>query len=102
MEDPKEHRDRAFAIGGTVWPGTSKVLEEMGELQQVLGKLIQTGGDARHWDGDLRPKIVEEIADVLAALDFFAMKNLTAEENVQVSVRFFVKCGLFRGWHQET
>jgi hypothetical protein len=24
-----------FSIGNAVWPGTSKLLEEMGELQQV-------------------------------------------------------------------
>jgi len=34
-----------FSIGSAVWPGVSKVIEEMGELQQVLGKLIAVAGD---------------------------------------------------------
>jgi hypothetical protein len=33
-----------FAIGSDAWPGTSKLLEEQGELVQVLGKLMATGG----------------------------------------------------------
>lgn len=48
-----------FTIGSGVWPGASKLLEEMGEpqqalgkLQQTLGKLIQTSGTAEHWELD--------------------------------------------------
>lgn len=32
-----------FSIGSTTWPGVSRVLEELGELGQVLGKLIGSG-----------------------------------------------------------
>src|ERR1700722_949537 len=64
-----------FSIGSKVWPGTSKVIEEMGELQQVLGKLIAVAGDTKHWDGDLRKKLIEEIGELSAALDFFKTQN---------------------------
>lgn len=87
-----------FSIGSAVWPGTSKVIEEMGELQQVLGKLIATGGDTQHWDGDLRKRLIEEIADVTAALVFF-QKNLTLDEVGQVIERAERKFDLFNEWH---
>jgi hypothetical protein len=60
-----------FSIGSKVWPGASKVIEEIGELMQVLGKLIAVAGDTKHWDGDLRPRLVEEMGDLTAALMFF-------------------------------
>src|SRR5580692_6487701 len=87
-----------FSIGSKVWPGTSKVIEEMGELQQVLGKLMATAGDTQHWDGDLRKRLVEEIGDVTAALLFFQEENL---EDVALDIidRVQKKLVLFRQWH---
>lgn len=73
-----EHRtgDGSFSIGSDVWPGASKVIEEMGELLQVLGKLVAIRGQADHWDGsDLTARLHEEIADVEAALAFFVRAN---------------------------
>jgi hypothetical protein len=88
-----------FSIGSTVWPGTSKVIEEMGELQQVLGKLIALAGDTKYWDGvDLRKRLIEEIGDLTAALLFFRQKNFTTEEARQVSDRIDKKLTLFREW----
>jgi NTP pyrophosphatase (non-canonical NTP hydrolase) len=87
-----------FSIGSKVWPGTSKVIEEMGELGQVLGKLIAVAGDTKHWDGDLRKRLVEEIGDVVAALLFF-QHNLTATEGQQIAERAEKKLALFREWH---
>lgn len=89
-----------FQFGGDTWPGTAKLLEEMGELQQVLGKLIMIGGLTRHWDGDLRPRLVEELADVQAALEFFVVHNLTTEERIQTGARVDEKLDLFQSWHQ--
>lgn len=68
--------DTPYGIGSARWPGASRVVEESGELVQVLGKLIGAGGGTEHWDGtDLRPRLVEEIGDVRAALDFFVEAN---------------------------
>ena len=92
-----------FSIGSSVWPGTSKLIEEMGELHQVLGKLIATAGDTEHWSGDLRQKLVEEIGDVRAAIRFFEEQNMTGTELVLIEKRSRVeKLALFRKWHRES
>jgi len=90
-----------FSIGSTVWPGTSKVLEELGELQQVLGKLIATAGAEQHWDGsNLRDRIVEEIGDVVAALTLFETLNMTDDECRRVGDRALLKVATFQAWHE--
>jgi len=89
-----------FAIGSRVWPGVSKVLEEMGELAQVLGKLIAVAGSTSHWDGDLRGRVIEEAADVLAAVRFFAELNLDSQELRAFNVRVFAKIQKFHDWHR--
>lgn len=91
-----------FSIGSAVWPGTSKVIEEAGELLQVLGKLIATSGETAHWDGtDLRERLCEEIADVTAALRFFCSENLTSEEAAAIVQRVDEKHLRFQAWHRE-
>lgn len=89
-----------FAIGGEVWPGTSKLIEEMGELNQVLGKLIATGGEEVHWDGlNLRVRLQEEIADVRAAIYFFEQSNFAINERNNIIDRADEKHRLFWKWH---
>lgn len=104
LADPKEdYRPPGsgdFSLGSKVWPGTSKVIEEMGELQQVLGKLIAVAGNTKHWDGDLRRKLVEELGDLAAALGFFQTENLTLEETEQLFHRASKKLELFDKWHK--
>lgn len=92
-----------YAIGSKHWPGLSKLTEEMGELQQVLGKLIATGGDELHWDGsNLVIRLVEEMGDVYAALDFFQSSNLTLiEQAPKIAERKQSKFRLFVQWHIE-
>jgi NTP pyrophosphatase (non-canonical NTP hydrolase) len=89
-----------YSIGSEVWPGTSKVIEECGELAQVLGKLIALAGQTDHWDGsDLRERLHEEIADVRAALTFFAEANRL--DHYRLADRTAEKVDLFRRWHRE-
>lgn len=100
MFDMKASGD--FSIGSNVWPGTSKLLEEMGELRRVLGKLIATAGETTHWDGwDLRDRLVEEAADVAAALMFFQAMNLSTDELARLDRRMVEKVRLFNGWHMD-
>lgn len=87
-----------FSIGSRVWPGTSKLIEEMGELNQVLGKLIAVGGATDHWSGDLRKMLVEEIGDAMAAIRFFVDQNLTVEEGTSVAIRSDNKLVRFTEW----
>lgn len=66
-----------YSIGSDVWPGTGKVIEEAGELLQVLGKLIGAGGLIAHWDDtDLTQRLIDELADLRAAAAFFEDVNL--------------------------
>jgi hypothetical protein len=90
-----------FAIGDEEWPGVSKVLEEMGELQQVLGKIMGVHGDTKHWSGDLRKMLIEEMADVQAALVFFQKYNLTSDETLEYLRRITFKLMRFDAWHRD-
>jgi hypothetical protein len=72
----------------------------MGELQQVLGKIMGVRGATDHWSGDLRKMLVEEIADLRAALIFFQEHNLTEEELSTVIQRTGFKLRRFEAWHR--
>lgn len=89
-----------YSIGSTVWPGLSKLIEEAGEVQQVGGKLIGSGGRPTFWDGNnVNDKLVEELGDLLAAIEFFMEKNpINAQA---VNERRFMKLEIFRKWHAE-
>lgn len=94
--------DGSFSIGSTVWPGASKLIEEIGELGQVLGKLIATHGETAHWDGtDLRVRLIEEMGDVQGALDFMAQMNFKPFERVAMSTRAEWKRRQFFEWQDE-
>lgn len=91
-----------FAFGDKEWPGLAKLNEESGELVQVIGKLMMTHGQAKHWDGsDLRARLVEEMGDVSAACAFIYAHVLTAEERATVCDRVRKKLALFVKWHRE-
>jgi NTP pyrophosphatase (non-canonical NTP hydrolase) len=105
-----------YSIGQNHWPGLARLMEEMGELQQVLGKVMASGGNVQEvviarwrgvklvylpgdepagYDPKQEPKpleikvpeilyydktllltrLREEIADVLAAIEFFVVQN---------------------------
>lgn len=89
-----------FQIGSDVWPGLSKLIEEAGEVQQVAGKLIMTGGDPGHWDGsDLRERLTEELADLQAAIEFVSEHGHLDVDKLYE--RRADKLRLFRKWHRE-
>lgn len=92
--------DGAFSIGSDVWPGVSKLIEEIGELGQVLGKLIATHGAREHWDGsDLLDRLHDEIADVGAALVFVQQANGLDPD--RIAGRAEAKLQLFHRWQRE-
>lgn len=91
-----------FSIGSQVWPGACKLIEEMGELQQVLGKLIATAGETKHWEGkDLKERLIEEMGDVKAALNFFGEANFTADDRADIVMHADRKQQLFLKWHKK-
>lgn len=87
-----------YSIGNEVWPGLGKLVEEMGELNQVLGKLIGCHGENKHWNmGDMNAKLVEEIGDTLGAIKFFVHKNEI--DNQKIQDRKILKFNKFCDWH---
>jgi hypothetical protein len=89
-----------YSIGSARWPGLSKLTEEMGEVQQVVGKLLGTGGERDHWDGsDLELRLQEELADLRAAIDFVIGECHLDKKAIQA--RENTKLALFLKWHVE-
>lgn len=90
-----------FSIGSKQWPGLSKLVEECGEVTQVVGKIMGARGDASrpHWDGsDLRKRLQDELADVLAAASFVI--QFCDLDEVAIDTRVKVKRALFEHWHK--
>lgn len=87
-----------FSIGSDVCPGLSKLVEECGEVLQVAGKLIATGGKSDHWDGTaLWARMEEELADLTAAIDFFRIHN----NFCPMTKRYVEKMQRFQEWHEK-
>ena len=88
-----------FGVGSPVWPGVGKLVEEAGEALEVAGKLVSNGGHRTHYDGrDLRQKLIEELADLAAAIDYLAAANHLGPELDQ---RRRLKLQQFWAWHRE-
>lgn len=87
-----------FAIGSINWAGLSKLVEECGEVIQVCGKIIATGGDTEHWEGaDLAERLEAELGDLLAACEFVVDKNNLDGEAI-LTCRD-AKLDIFEEWH---
>lgn len=95
--------------------GLAKLIEECGELQQVAAKKLAYFDTDNHPDGsNLRIRLEEEIADVLAACDFvtltFQLSNriamplseLVAPMAETIQERRQRKLALFLHWHAQT
>lgn len=98
---PASNPGTLFSFGSDVFPGLAKLLEEMGELGQVCGKLMGTGGQVEHWDGtNLRDRLEEELGDLEAAILFFGLANPDIDL-MKVMARSQKKLELFKAWHAE-
>lgn len=90
-----------FAIGDKEdeWPGVSKLVEECGEVLQIAGKLMGTGGQEMHWDGsNLHMSFENELADLKAAILFVCDVNCLDGERFEERVQ--KKLARFRRWHE--
>jgi NTP pyrophosphatase (non-canonical NTP hydrolase) len=102
MDHPDQfnREDSMFAIGDEEWPGLSKLAEECGEVIQVIGKLMGTRGKTDHWDGmDLRKRLIEELADLIAAICFAVDQNRLDEQALKERIE--KKLETFERWHNE-
>lgn len=90
-----------YDIGSHTWPGLAKLIEETSELNQVLAKLMATGGDPAYFDGtDLLDSLHCELADTYAALRFFTETNTCIDE-LFLKERLRTKLAGFKRWHEE-
>lgn len=87
----------------TKWHGIAKLMEEMGELQTVLGKLMAYP-NGEHPDMRYAPPLLnrlrDELADVLAATQFFIGHNLTGEECEAIEARVAYKTRRLEEWQK--
>jgi hypothetical protein len=81
--------------------GVAKLIEECGELTQILGKKLAYWHTDDHPDGQglISERIMEEMGDVRAALDFVAEQ--LGLSSVIIDARRRSKLNTFRGWHAE-
>ncbi len=90
-----------FAIGDDNWPGLSKLTEECGELLQVIGKLMATHGEPKHWDGtDLMQRFLDEMGDLGGAHEF-VVGFMSRDDRASVRQRAREKLALFQRWHSD-
>jgi hypothetical protein len=92
---------KPYCIGSDEWNGLSKLIEELGELQQVCGKIIGSEGSTAHWSGDLNEKFIEEIGDVYASLDFFLSYNFLGKDIEAVKKQSIMKYTRFVEWDKD-
>lgn len=81
--------------------GVAKLIEECGELQQVLGKkLAWWDTEEPHWDGTvLNRRIEQEMGDVLAAIMFVQVQ--LGLDYQAIRERDHAKWNLFQTWHEQ-
>lgn len=78
--------------------GVAKLIEECGELQQILGKKLAYWTTDDHPDGlPIARRIEDEMADVGAAI-YFVSRRLGLDRN-RINQRQIDKIALFETWH---
>lgn len=87
-----------YSIGSPHWNGLSKLIEECGEVSQVCGKILGTGGTPDHWDGTHLPsRLEEELADLMAAAQYVIRRNSLSM--FKIDERVMKKLDLFDTWN---
>ena len=81
--------------------GVAKLIEECGELQQILGKKLAYWHTDQHPDGAglISTRIKEEMGDVLAAIWFVA--DQLGLDHWAINDRFVRKTALFSTWQAQ-
>jgi NTP pyrophosphatase (non-canonical NTP hydrolase) len=89
-----------YSIGSDVLPGLSRLAEEAGEVVQVIGKILGAGHLGTHFDGtDLRQRLLDELADLTAAVAFVGDKNVLPWADVEQ--RAERRYRQFCEWHEQ-
>jgi hypothetical protein len=91
-----------FTIGAERWNGGAKLAEECSELIQVLMKLIAFPDNDYPEEGtDLAERLIEEIGDLEAAIDFFKSVNFQVNDYNAVYDRKQRKLKRFKKWDRK-
>lgn len=91
--------DGSFGFGTDVWPGAAKLMEEAGEVVQVISKLIVNGGSTDYWgDRDLHELMIEELGDLSATIIFFGEQNFSPEDLNKIAARAQLKLDRYAVW----
>lgn len=79
------------------WQGIFKLIEEMGEVQQLLGK-IGAYPDGHHPDrkGPLKERLQDELGDLLAAFEYFI--EINDLDAIAITSHEEYKRELFKKW----
>lgn len=91
-----------YAIGAETWPGLAKLTEECGELLAVVGRLMAFPDGVDHADrggGSLLLQLGDEMADVVAAIEFVTEANRLPAQ--MIGRRRSHKLSRFWRWHQD-
>lgn len=90
-----------YEIESEQWTGLAKVGEEAAEVLQVVNKIIGNSGGRFYFDKtDLHAKLIEEMGDLYAALDF--LFNNCKEVNFSpLAARYLLKRKTFQAWHDD-
>lgn len=90
-----------YAIASKHWPGLAKLIEECGEVVQAAAKIIGTNGTMVYDDQAAVDEyaLLDEIGDVLAAIEFFAKRN--GVPMPYVHGRMQMKLRQFNKWYEE-
>lgn len=83
-----------------LWPGLFKVIEETSELNIELSMIGMINGETKHWKGDLLPRVMEELADATAIIEWFREKNFTPEQQREIAFRVGQKKALYDQWYE--
>lgn len=79
------------------WRGIAKLIEEQGEVLQLLGKLIAYPvGEHPDGQGNLKDRLHDELADLQAAAEYFIQENNFNE--IRIGVRSYSKFRQFKKW----
>lgn len=82
--------------------GIAKLIEECGELTQVLGKRLAYYTTDEHPDGGppLRERMEDEMGDVIAAIELVITKHKL--DRVRIGTRVHTKLGTFSEWTERS
>jgi len=85
-------------LGADKWPGLVKLIEECGEVQRVAAKLLAfPEGIIPGEDTDWALELLDELADVKAAIEFVMLRN--GLPRMRMQRRLMEKLNQFEEWH---